>query len=415
MFLYTSKTNSKKNFFWNMTGSMCNALSSMILLSIVTRAIDSANGGIFSLAFSTAQLLQTVGCFETRVIQASDTKEECSFSIYFTFRLISSFVMMLLAFGYILKNRIFGTKAFVILVICLYKAIDAISDSCMGLYQQKLRIDMSGKSLSYRVIISTISFAISCSVTKNLVISSIIMVVIETICFFLFDITSIHYFADLKITFNYEKMKSIFLTCIPLCIGSFMISYILNAPKYAIDKYLGDVMQNYYGFIMMPAFVINLFSLFVFRPLLTTLAIFWNDNSIKKCVQIVVKCCLWIVFLTVAALIGSYLMGIWILNLISGLDLSSYRIDLVLIMFGGGLNAFIMLFYNVLAVIRKQNIVFIGYLIGFSISLLITSYFVSNYMIRGAAISYIIPQFFIASFFLMFIVISFKNRVKKSN
>ena len=76
MFLYTSKTNSKKNFFWNMTGSMCNALSSMILLSIVTRAIDSANGGIFSLAFSTAQLLQTVGCFETRVIQASDTKED---------------------------------------------------------------------------------------------------------------------------------------------------------------------------------------------------------------------------------------------------------------------------------------------------------------------------------------------------
>lgn len=142
----------------------------------------------------------------------------------------------------------------------------------------------------------------------------------------------------------------------------------------------------------MPAFVINLFSLFVFRPLLTTLAINWNERKFKGFRSIVGKCVLWVLILTAGAVAGAYLLGIWFLNLFSGLHLDAYRMDLVLIMVGGGMNALIMLFYNVLAVMRRQYLVMGGYTVGFLCSLVISPVLVKRLEIRGAAAAYVIPM-----------------------
>ena len=91
---------SGQKFIWNMVGSMSNALSSFLLLAIVTRINGSADGGIFSLAFSTAQFLTTIGCFETRAIQATDVKDRVAFKDYFSFRVMTCVLMMAGAFVY---------------------------------------------------------------------------------------------------------------------------------------------------------------------------------------------------------------------------------------------------------------------------------------------------------------------------
>ena len=52
-----------------------------------------------------------------------------------------------------------------------------------------------------------------------------------------------------------------------------------NAPKYAINTYCTDVIQNRYSILFMPAFAINLFSQFVLRPLLTPMAKMWSGGN----------------------------------------------------------------------------------------------------------------------------------------
>lgn len=392
MWKIKEQVSEREKFLWNMAGSLCNALSSMILLSLVTRAAGSVSGGIFSLAFSTAQLLSTIGCFETRVIQATDVRENYKFSTYLTFRLFTCFLMMAGAAGYVLFAGFNGEKAFVILLISFYKAVDSVSDSFQGLFQQRLRIDLSGRALATRVTFSTLVFGIAIYATRNLTISSILMVLACMFWFWFHDVRICPHFEKPGFSTDIRAMRALFMECLPLCVGSFMINYVLNAPKYAIDAYWGDEIQNYYGFLMMPAFVINLFSLFVFRPLLTTLAMAWNTGDFKKCRNIVGKCVLWVLFLTVIAVIGAYLLGIWILNLFSGLQLDAYRMDLVLIMLGGGMSALIMLFYNILAVMRRQYLVMGGYAVGFVCSLILAPAFVKRWEIRGACISYVIPS-----------------------
>lgn len=390
------QVSNRKKFVWNMIGSMSNALASFILLTVVTRLNGSKDGGMFSLAYSTAQLLASVGCFETRAIQATDVNRKLDFKDYFSFRCMTSCLMMICLLVYVGFTGKIGTDAAVMFFICLYKAIDCISDSFQGMFQLEERIDLSGMALGIRVILSTIAFTLSLAIFHNLVLSSIVMCVSELIFIYFFDYRISKNYGTCKLEFRMDRWKELFIQCFPLFIGSFMLSYIVNASKYAIDANLSYEMQNYYGFLLMPAFVINLFSLFGFRPMLTPMANHWEKRKKKEFMEIIKKSLLWIVFLTVGAVIGSYVLGIWILNLVSGLDLSAYRIELVIVMLGGSMNAIITVLYYVLAVMRKQVLILAGYGVGFVVALIVPTAMVKAYGITGAVAAYGIPMGIVA-------------------
>lgn len=406
---------SGQKFIWNMVGSMSNALSSFLLLAIVTRINGSADGGIFSLAFSTAQFLTTIGCFETRAIQATDVKGRVAFKDYFSFRVMTCVLMMAGAFVYVVWTGQNGMKAAVILLICFYKALDCLSDSFQGLFQLEDRIDLSGMSLGIRVIFSTLFFAGALLFTKSLLTASMIMCIVSIVIILLFDKQISAHYALFGFRFNLSAVKRLFWECLPLFIGSFMAGYIISAPKYAIDRYLTDEIQNYFGFLLMPAFVINLFSLFVFRPMLTTLAVYWEDDKKKEFFGVIKKSTAWILFLTVGGVAGAYLLGIPILNVFSGLDLHLYRLDLVLIMLGGSMNAFITVFYYVLTVMRKQALVLVGYGIGFLSAWILAPLLVKRFAIHGASISYGLPMMLTAVFFAAAIGIVTNKRKNITN
>lgn len=382
----------KRKFTWNMIGSMSNALASFVLLTIVTRLNGSQDGGVFSLAFSTAQMLTSVGCFETRAIQVTDVERKLRFKDYFTFRFLTSVLMMLCLIIYVGFSGKQGEKAAVMFFISLYKAIDCMSDSFQGLFQLEDRIDLSGMALGIRVILSTIVFGVTLWSFHSLIISSIAMCITEIIFIYFFDYRISKEYDVCRIEIRRTALKDLFMQCLPLFIGSFMVAYMLNASKYAIDRYLTDELQNYYGFLLMPAFVINLFSLFVFRPMLTPMAVCYNNRNKKEFLNIIRKSMLWIAFLTVGAVMGAYLLGIPLLNLFSGLDLSAFRMELVIVMIGGSMNAIITVCYYVLAVMRKQYMILGGYAAGFVISMILPPFFVQKAGITGAVIAYAVPM-----------------------
>ena len=159
----------------------------------------------------------------------------------------------------------------------------------------------------------------------------------------------------------------------------------------------------------MPAFVINLFSLFGFRPMLTPMANYWNEKNRKEFVKIVKIAMIWITILTIGAVIGAYLLGIWFLNIISGLDLSAYRMELVIVMLGGSMNAIITVCYYVLTVMRKQFLIMVGYGVGFCIALVVPRILVESYGLMGAVAAYGIPMAVTVICFMILIVYNMKR------
>jgi O-antigen/teichoic acid export membrane protein len=137
----------------------------------------------------------------------------------------------------------------------------------------------------------------------------------------------------------------------------------------------------------MPAFVINLFSLFVFRPMLVELTEFWNTGKIAIFLKKVKGMCLLILGLTLGAMAGAYLLGIPVLELIYGVQLQEYRMELVLIMITGGISALSTFLYYIITVMRKQKYLLIGYGCSFLIALCLPKVLVKKFGITGAVAS----------------------------
>lgn len=377
----------KQKVFWNMMGSLCNALSSMILAIIVNRVIGGNAGGIFAFAFSNAQLMYTLGGFEIRPLQSTDVEEKFSFSDYFSLRMVTCLVMMIATTIYVGVSGFDRLKALTIWVVCLYKMVEAVSDVFAGMFQQHDRIDLSGKTSTFRPTLSTITFAVVLIVSRNLVYAALSMVVASAVLFFAYDLRLRKKFSDIVCRFETANMGSLIVEAAPLFVAAFINMYINNAPKYAINRNFSDEVQNYYNIIFMPAFVINLFSLFAFRPLLTELARDWNDKNMKPFIKIVRNILLWILLLTVVCMAGAYLIGAQILGLVYGTSIIHLRKELAIVMFAGGISATATFLYYVITVMRKQKLLMAGYALGFVCSLVLPAVLVPKFELMGAVIS----------------------------
>lgn len=169
-------------------------------------------------------------------------------------------------------------------------------------------------------------------------------------------------FEQIKFDFSLVPLKKLLIECFPLFAASFLSLYIYNASKYAIDNYLTEDIQTYYNILFMPTFIINLFSEFAFKPLLTVLAELWLNNKIKEFISEIIILLKWIGVLTVVALIGGYFLGIPVLSFIYGIKLSYFKIEFMILLIGGGFGASVWLFNNILTIMRKQKGLLLGYL-----------------------------------------------------
>ncbi len=365
----------------------------MCLLIVVNRVCGSDEGGVFSLGHAVGQLMLTIGTFEVRNFQSTDIKEQFKFEDYMGFRIISCIVMAIASFGYVFISGYTAHKAAVALLLCFYRGVDAFSDVFQGAFQQKDRIDIAGKILCLKVVLSSVIFALAILLTENLIISLIFMNLVATLCCVLYDVRITRMIENIKCSFSKNAIVNIFKECAPLFVGAFVVMYIVNEPKYAIDVYLTPEKQNVFAIVFMPAFVVNLFSLFIFRPMITTLAIAWEDKKINIFLKLIGKALCWCTIITVMGVVGAAVLGIPILEMLYGIELKEYKLALLIIMVGGGGNAISTVLRYTLTVVREQYKTLWAYCISLVLTLALASILVPRYKVVGASLLYTISMF----------------------
>ena len=118
----------KSSVFWNMMSSGINSVVSMFLLLIVTRLVGVAEAGIFSLGFSTSQMMLTIGNYGMRNYQVTDLNNKYSMKEYLSSRILTTILMMLIVVVFIFAEGYFWEKALVTILLCLLKVTDAFDD-----------------------------------------------------------------------------------------------------------------------------------------------------------------------------------------------------------------------------------------------------------------------------------------------
>lgn len=402
----------KKDYIFNMIGSMTNAAVSVILLVVVSHIVGGTVAGVFSIAYSTAQMMYTICVFEMRNIQVTDAKNEFSFSHTVMFRIITVFAMWLFFIVFCAIRGYSGQKLIIITMLTFYMSLLSFSDLFQGNMHLNGYLSIAGKSLAGVVALAAMCFSVTLFVTKNLLISIIPMIAVALLWILLFDIPYNNNFAELKPKFEFKVLKNMFLSALPLFLSSFMHQYIFNSSKYAIDSIMTEVDQSHYGYLSMPIFCINLLSIFVFRPQLVTLSENWISKKIAVFKKMVSKLYVWIIIVTLAALAGGYVLGIPVLEILYGADLSGKKPIFMVLLLAGGFSAACTLTLTLFTTMRKQKLCLYGYVITLIFALIVPEKLVASLGLMGAALSYLCEMvlLFVVMFAFFIFVLKRKER-----
>lgn len=385
----SGKNHEKSNFWWNLLGSGIYAFSSMLLTILVVRIIGEEVGGTFAIALTISQMLVYIGYFETRTFQITDNTKEFKFGDYLTSKLITCSLMIAISCLYIILKGYSFDKGIIVLLMCIYRLMDAIADVFEGSFHANNRLDLAGKSMFFRTLSSVGILIVTLEFTKSLVISLCISIIVAVLGIVVCDIFVMKEYGQIKFGRNIKTILNLLIKCFPMFLGVFLWTYLLSAPRLAIDNNMSSQYQTYFIALFMPVSIINLLSTFILKPSLLQLSDSFHLN-LDKFKKLFIKLIMFIGGITLTCMIGAYLLGIPVLSILYGCNLSPYKKVLVFLMLSGGLNALSVLIYYVLIIMRKQSWALIGYMISAVLAYLICDFCVKKSGIFGAALSYFI-------------------------
>lgn len=392
----------KRNFFWNMMGSGIYSLSVVVFVMLAKRLAGEEAGADFYMAFTTGQMLLTIGYFEIRPFQVTDVTRQYKPEDYFGFRVITSGIMMLAAFlvaaFYFGCGRTGGAGVVLIILVCFIKMLDGLGDVFEGEFQRMDRIDISGMSMCFRTVAVLGTFSVAAAVTHNIYIASFASAVAGSIFVVAFAVYWHVKFEPFKVCFDGAKLRKLFDSTILLFIASAMCMWIWNGTKYIVEWNLTSLETLVYGVVFMPTMVINLCSGFVFKPMLTTMARYYGQKDKKGFYKIMWIMVASVVVITIATLLVSPIIR-YVLEFVYDLELKTYYRAMLILITAGGLNAMSIVFYYTLMVMRRQKMIFAGYTISFVSSVVVPLILIPAHGITGAAYSYLLTMVILTAVF----------------
>lgn len=399
----------RRTYIWNLASSITFSMQSAIFLLVANRVSGNTKAGIFILLYVFAQNINAIGNYNLRDFQVSDIKEEYSFATYYTTRLLTCILMALVGVGYVLIKGLDVSSIVVLASLVGYRFIECVEDVYHGIIQRRGRFDVSSICMTLRIVISSVVFCIAYVITKSPVIASLAMVV-SSFIIFIYTITVLKKEFELHPSFSGEKILKLLVAGFPIFLGAFLYSYLINAPKYAINDLMSSDTQTIYNILFMPIFVVNMLSTFIYKPLIVRLSELWKDGKMSEFVKSMVKMSLIIMGLTLVVIIGGYIVGLYLLGVIYGEDLAGYKMIFSLMLLFGGVAAVAFYFNTLITIIRKQFYIILGYGGAFIISMFVTRPLVFRYGIDGAGYAYGIIVGSIAVFYLIALVIEIAKR-----
>ena len=383
------RSKEKAQFLWNMIGSTVYAFTSLILTYGTIKMIGEERGGVFAIALTLAQMFMYIVFFETRNYQVTDVRDRFCFGDYHAVKLLNSLIMMAAIGLYVILHQYSPSKNLIIILVSFYRLLDGYADVYESEFHKRGRLDIAGKSMTFRSIISVGAYFIVLAFTDNLVTALLFAVLSGIVGIAVCDIFALRLIRPVRFTFRVTSVKAIYPECFPLFLGMFLWTYLLSASRIAVDNVMPSKYQAYYQVLFIPISVINLFAGFLIRPSLISMSEQYasGDNRFWNRLWRMAE---FIVGLTVAAMLGAYLLGIPVLEVLAGCDLKEYRFMFVFLIAAGGVNAEAYLLYHILTIFRARKSILSGYGIAAFIALISSTRMVKLFGLWGASISYLI-------------------------
>ena len=339
------------------------AAFSVIILIVAARSLSLEETGILTIALAIAKLLLNIGKYGMRNYQVTDT-HEVYFSEWLVSRVITTVVMMVVSVGYCLVNGYAQYKACIILLVCLLYAGECMEDVYTGFYQKEDRLDVSSYIQTARYVVLYLVFGIGLLFSRNLMTACLFSVLATGLLVYIYSVRTLRYFPHRQAAPRKNVVAKLLVDCFPLCLMSFILIYLSNAPKYEIDKLYDSDVQAYFGFVSMPIFAISLLSGFIFQPQIVNLSHSWKERNFSRFEKIVRRQFVYILVVSLLCIVLGWLLGIPFLSLLYDVEgLEAYKFTFVVLLIGGAGTAVINFLAALLVIFRLQKLILYAHIV----------------------------------------------------
>lgn len=388
-----------RDYFWNTAASLMLAMTTAVMLLVVVRAAGVWAGGVFSLANALGQQFQTLGMYEVRTYHVTDLRHRFSFGTYLATRLVTVTLMVVGITGYALITEGDLGLAALVALIAFLRVFDAFEDVFYCEFQRQGRLDLAGRACFWRTLTTIVSFSVAMVIWQSLLVAALVALVVTFGVLVVAYLPPAQKMFSLRPVWDHQAIISVLVECLPLFMASFIAMYLANAPRFAIGHFLDNEQQGYFAIIFMPAFTINLFSTVIFRPLLTQMAQAWIANKWRRFISLVGRGLLGTTGAFVVVAVVSYLVGIPILELVYGKDVSDLLMELMVLVAGGAMNSASVVLYYALTTMRLQGFVFVGYVVAGISATILCLVLVPMAGLMGASAGYAVAMAVLAGTF----------------
>lgn len=392
-----------KGVLWNTIGNVMVSAATFIFSIVIARVQGAYAVGLYSIALAVVNLVSTIGLYNMRAYQITDINKMYSFKEYKLSRIITVGIMLLIMFIVLLVGNYSNEIKGIIFLLTINEGINALSDVYQGMFQLEGELDKAGKTKVIRYSIYILGFTVTLMVTKVLIFSFIIMVMINSVLFSLYDLKIGGIYRNTDIEVKLKNVRKLLYRCFPLFLSTFFMMYYLNAPKYAINIFMDEYSQGVYNILYMLTFVLNLFAIFFVQPLLPYLASEWKKEDKKKFMQIIHFLIALILILIILAELIVESIGIPILSYLYGINLKTYENIFRLLLIVGGIQAIVGILQNILVLMRQQGMMLLGTGITCIIIYFVANTLVEGYGLWGAAMASLIgSSILLVIFYILF-------------
>lgn len=402
------KIKKNKNVIWNMIGATTNAFNSLLFTIIVTRINGLNDAGIFTYAFATACLLYVIGVYLGRTFQVTDIDEKNTNSNYVYNKITTCALMILVSILFVLIKGYDIYKSAVIIVLCGFKSIEALSEVFYAITQKNEQLYKVGISMTLKAVLGVVVFLVIDLITKNMLISCVGIVIINILFLVFYDIKNSK-LAGLKMEkYDNNGNKTLLKTGFFTFILTFLGLYLINISRYAIDDLSTNEIQTIFGIIIMPATFMGLLGQFIIQPALTKFAQCIKNKEYHHLKMITIKIISLIIVLGMMVFGVAYFLGIPVLELVYGIELTPYFISFMIIILGSILYSIQIISSAILISMRRTFGQVMIYFIISIISTGVSYYLVDKLNILGASISYCITMTLVAVSFILYLIYGIK-------
>lgn len=400
--------NLQKDFIWNTLGSLVNTFTSLFFMMIIIRINGVDEAGIFTFAFSTAVFFQIIGTYCGRAFQVTELNKDIKDSDYINSRYITCVAMVVVSLLFCLIKGYSRYKFLIMIILVVYKAIEAFSEVVYGIIQKNNQLDKVGKSLLLKGIFGFAILLIVDLLTKSMLFSCISLIITNLIIMIFYDLINLKNCKYEKAKFNSSIFKLGFYTFL----FTFLTQYLINAPKFAIDNNLSNELQTVYGVIAMPATFMALCGQFLIQPFLIQLTNCLSKNEYKNFNKLTFKLVKYILIIGLLVIVAAYLLGIPVLQIVYGIKLKKYLFPFMLIIIGSVIYGTTTIIQNSLVALRKTKIQAIIFIIDSIIAYFISTQLVLKYELLGASLTYLICMIVLFILYLIVYIVEINKKIR---